>query len=168
MTEDSEVTLYEELFRANHRLLCSVAMRLVNNPEVAEDIVQEFFISLWLRRSDTPYPADFRAYACQAVRYKSISWLRKQSKFVTEAIEDFTLPEDPVQLNQEADEAEIRTLRMQALVDELPPARRKIFLLNASGDYTYKQIADQLNLSVNTVKSQLVKAYAFLREQLKK
>jgi RNA polymerase sigma-70 factor (ECF subfamily) len=50
-------------------------------------------------------------------------------------------------------------------VQRLPEQRRKIFLLSNGDGYKYSEIAEQLNISLNTVKTQLKKAYETLRQE---
>ncbi len=52
------------------------------------------------------------------------------------------------------------------LIEEMPPVRRQVFLMSRQYNLTYKQIAESLGISVNTVETHIVLALRFLREQL--
>ncbi|WP_449438690.1 RNA polymerase sigma factor [Pedobacter steynii] len=52
------------------------------------------------------------------------------------------------------------------VVDSLPTDRKNVFLLHAVDRLSYAQIADKLNISINTVKTQLRRAYMYLRDKL--
>lgn len=157
---------FEALFRRNHRFLCMIALKYVYDPYLAEDIVQDFFINYWQRREEIQLQYSFEAYACQSVKNKCISWLRKQES-ADRRLKHYSYPlsEDPVQLATEAFGKDALELRILQLIDELPPERKKIFLLSTTGNLSYAQIAEKLSISVNTVKTQIVKAYAFLRKK---
>lgn len=157
---------FEVLFRKNHKFLCMIAVNHVKDPFVAEDIVQEFFINFWQRQDKIKLHSSFEAYACRSIKYKSISWLRSQETAVKRISEyDYPSYEDPMEAEfKSADQADLE-LKILKLIDELPPERKKILLLSTTGNYTYAQIAEMLGISINTVKSQMVKAYASLRRK---
>lgn len=164
--EDFSFETLEVLFRKNHKFLCMIAVNHVKDPFVAEDIVQEFFINFWQRQDKIKLHSSFEAYACRSVKYKSISWLRSQ-EVASKRISDYDYPlfEDPMETAfRGADQADLE-LKILKLIDELPTERKKILLLSTTGNYTYAQIADLLGISINTVKSQMVKAYASLRHK---
>lgn len=155
---------FEELFLKNHKFLCMIALKHVNDPYVAEDIVQEFFIDFWERRDVIQLHTSFEGYASRSVRNKAISWLRK-NETAARRVNDYNFPvsEDPIELAGEAAHREDLELQILKLIDQLPPERKKIFLLSTAGNLTYAQIAESLGISINTVKTQIVKAYSFLR-----
>lgn len=165
-TRTSSLRDFEVLFRRNHRFLCMIALSYVKDPAVAEDLVQEFFVNYWQRRDLVKLQQSFEAYACRSVKNIAISWLRKEES-AGRRLAGFIQPEynDPEAEAALANERDALELRVMQMIDELPPERKKIFLLSTQGGQTYKQIAEQLGISVNTVKSQIVKAYATLRQK---
>lgn len=141
-----------------------MAMYYVKDSDVADDIVQEFFISYWEKHQSKPIKTSFEAYACKAIRNNSISKIRSQqtedkriNKFGTETYQE--LEEESTSVD-----TELLKLEVLRLIELLPPERKKILLLSAKEELSYKEIAAQLGISINTVKSQMVKAYAFIRE----
>ena len=58
--------------------------------------------------------------------------------------------------------------RVKSLIDELPEQRRRILELAAFYGKTYQEIAEMLGISVNTVNTQMSRAYRFLRDRLNK
>lgn len=160
------ITEYETLFRQHYRFLCLVAFRMVRDGAAAEDIVQDFFLSLWQRRTTMPPVDAFQSYAVRAVKNRSISFLRKQ-----QTVSDEQLNAIPDSTNA-LEEKEIFvastsiTARVMEVVNRLPAERKKIFLLHVIDQLSYAQIAERNNISLNTVKTQMKRAYAFVRENM--
>ena len=123
--------------------------------------MQETFINLWEKRgiySDMVY---FKAYLYKSLYNNALFYLRqhKVSEDVDPGIEDDT----ESALNAIIEEEVHREII--AAIDKLPPERRRVVELSMVG-YSQEEIAEKLNISVNTVKTQKRKAYAFLREEL--
>ena len=155
---------FEVLFHKYFRLLCVVAMRHVHDTQVAEDIVQEFFISYWQRREEIKLSTNFQSYASRAVKYSAIDHVRKKGvddnharSLVSEEIYD---PQEETELSDLKYSKYIRILEM---ISGLPEARRKILMMHAVERLSYAEIARRQNVSINTVRTQLSRAYAALR-----
>ncbi|WP_367868275.1 RNA polymerase sigma-70 factor [Pedobacter sp. WC2423] len=158
---------FEVLFRKNHKFLCMVAMDYVHDPYIAEDVVQDFFISYWQRRDIVQLNTSFEAYARRAVKYKSIDYLRKSA--ITEKLNTtLTIIEKQAVLHQEQEDQELqhqRYIKIMEMIQSLPQDRRNIFILHAMEKLSYTQIAEKQSISINTVKTQLRRAYTALRSK---
>ena len=146
----------ETLFRTYYRPLCLYALHYLGDPDVVEDVVQESFTALW--RQENPV-ANVKAWLYSAVRNRSIDALRRTGK--TEP-----LPSDLEGFISD-DEAEDRSAleaRLWTAVDSLPEMRRKCLLLAKRDGLSYKEIADELNLSEHTVRNHISRALETLRE----
>jgi RNA polymerase sigma-70 factor (ECF subfamily) len=157
---------YETLFRRHYRYLCLVAFGVVKDQGAAEDIVQDFFLSLWQRRSEMPFIISFQGYASRAVKNLSISHLRKQQPLLDEPPDLVADESDPLAEREMLVAGEAITARVMELVDLLPAERKKIFLLYVVDRLSYAQIAERNDISLNTVKTQMKKAYAFIRAKI--
>lgn len=123
--------------------------------------MQETFINLWEKRgiySDMVY---FKAYLYKSLYNNALFYLRqhKVSEDVDPGIEDDT----ESALNAIIEEEVHREII--AAIDKLPPERRRVVELSMVG-YSQEEIAEKLNISVNTVKTQKRKAYAFLPRRI--
>jgi len=159
---------FETMFRRNHQFLCAVAMQYVHDQFIAEDMVQEFFIDFWQRRHTIQLTTSFEAYARRAVKYKCIDFLRKSA--VTEKRNAMLAALEAEQEGgNEPEYDEIRHqryLKVVELIQRLPESRQNIFIMHAVGKMSYAAIAEKQNISINTVKTQLSRAYAALRNHL--
>lgn len=156
---------FEVLFHKNHKFLCMLAMDYVHDQFIAEDLVQEFFINYWQRRELVKLNTSFEAYARRAVKYKSIDYLRKMATaqkhqtMLTISEEQLAILEDP----EAQDFQQQRYIKIVEMIQSLPEERRKIFMLHAVDKLSHAQIAAQQSISINTVKTQLRRAYTALR-----
>jgi RNA polymerase sigma-70 factor (ECF subfamily) len=160
------ITEYELMFRQHYKFLCLVAFRIVRDHDTAEDIVQDFFLNLWQRRSEIPSITSFQAYATRAVKNGSISFLRKQQTLSDEQLNAIPDGTDPLEEKEIFISSEAMTSRVMELVELLPAERKKIFLSYVVDRLSYAQIAEKNNISLNTVKTQMKRSYAFVRENL--
>ena len=152
---------FKKLFDSFFGASCAFVKRYISDHGAVEDVVQETFINLWEKRgiySDMVY---FKAYLYKSLYNNALFYLRqhKVSEDVDPGIEDDT----ESALNAIIEEEVHREII--AAIDKLPPERRRVVELSMVG-YSQEEIAEKLNISVNTVKTQKRKAYAFLREEL--
>ena len=152
---------FKKLFDSFFKSSCAFVKRYISDLVAVEGSVQESFINLWEMRgiySDMVY---FKAYLYKSLYNNALFYLRqhKVSEDVDPGIEDDT----ESALNAIIEEEVHREII--AAIDKLPPERRRVVELSMVG-YSQEEIAEKLNISVNTVKTQKRKAYAFLREEL--
>ncbi len=154
------------MFRRHYKFLCVVAYGILKDEDAAEDIVQDFFLSLWQRRAEVTLLLSFQAYAVRAVKNLSISHLRKKQTLSDEHLRVVADEPDPLEEKEIFLSGETITARVMEVVESLPAERKKIFLLHVIDRLSYAQIAEKNNISLNTVKTQMKKAYAFIRAQV--
>jgi RNA polymerase sigma-70 factor (ECF subfamily) len=164
--ELAEIADFEKLFKSQYSKLCSYANLFLNDPDAAEDVVQEVFFKLWKNREELSITTTLKSYLFRAVRNGCMN-----------VIEHLTVRDAYKAVNEEdiknyeahhVDEAIVTELeqRIRESIDQLPTERRKIFILSRFEGLKYREIADQLNISVKTVENQMYQALRFLRENL--
>lgn len=139
-----------------------VALFYVRDLPAAEDIAQEVFTRLWERQEDLSKIENVRGYLQYAVKNRSLNYLEHR-EVVDRYERDYC-----EHLKEEEGDAEEYLSLVRNLVNQLPPKRRQVLELNVVEEKSYQEIADQLGISLNTVKDHVKKAYAFLREQARK
>lgn len=161
MAEDE---FFRNLFMDYYSSLLSFAIYYVENETVAEDLVQDIFVKLWENQERWSQVDDFSAYIYQMVRFKCFDYLRAE-KVRDAAKRTFTEELDITEINHYIEEEAFR-LVVNSL-DALPPACRAVFSLALEG-YKAKDIAEQLDIAVETVKKQKQLARKILKEKLGK
>jgi len=158
--------VFEELFRTYYARLCGYALKYVWDKDQAEDIVQELFYAIWNKREAVVIKVSVEAYLFRSVRNSCLNYLKHLK--VRDAHSEYATESSPSLSESSHELMEFLELQenIDAMVDLLPPERKKIFLLSRMEGLKYKDIAMQLDISVKTVEAQMGKALSFLREKL--
>jgi RNA polymerase sigma-70 factor (ECF subfamily) len=162
---------FDKFFRTYYILLRNYAFKIVQDISLAEDIVQDTFFNIWLKRekfSDVKNPG---AYVRAAVHNESISTLRKKidKGFAIDGSTVYEFEKLYSEILQYHDTILDKELSMKIgeATDLLPGQCRTVFILSRSFGFKNKEIADQLGISVKAVEKHITKALAHLREHLK-
>lgn len=155
---------YNALFNEMYASLCLFAERFLIVPAEGEDLVQEIFIKLWNNFEEFDSYTTIKAYLYQSTRNSCLSLLRHEKvkrKYEMDSLNQ--VEAESYFLKQMVEE---ETSRMIAnSIENLPPQRRKILKLSMQGLKNY-EIADDMQISVNSVKTQKAIAYKTLRLKL--
>ncbi|NJO92408.1 MAG: RNA polymerase sigma-70 factor [Chloroflexia bacterium] len=145
---------FDELFRKYFKNLTWFAIKMVKDRETAEEVVQDLFVNFWEKRHELDLKVSIKAYLYRAVYNNCIHVSRKEKlhnsnelTLTNELIEDF----DNI---LETSELEIRVF---GLIEQLPTECQRIFKLSRFEELKYKEIAEQLQISIKTVETQNVK-----------
>lgn len=168
--EEEDRQAFENIFRRYYKRLHGFAYSYVGQVQEAEDIVQSVFLKIWMKRESWNPPGTVKNYIFAAVRNESLNNIR-HDQLVEETEEEvarrFRELKDPTPSDSEID-SEVEALReaIQTGIDQLPSQCRQVFLLSRRGGLTYSEIADMLDISVNTVGTQMGRALKSLRNHL--
>ena len=156
--------LYEKYYQP----LYLFALRLSKNPHEAEELVQSVFVSIWEVRQNIDSTKSFSSYLFSIARNRFYDMLRKR---VTESCYvDYVLHQDrptSEDIEKQIEDREINDIIHQ-LLQKVPERRREIFRMSRDEDLSYKQIAEKLQISENTVDTQIRNTLNFLRKELPK
>lgn len=163
---EGDPTALDALFSAYYTPLCQTALRFVNNEQEAEDIVQEFFVSLWEKRAGQREDVGaIGPYLRRAVRNRSLNYLRDRKRI---PVSDGEVPETIPALAMADDALKQEELhhRLHLAIDSLPERCRLVFVMSKLEEMTNKEIGEALDISPKTVENQMTRAYRFLRQWL--
>lgn len=163
---------FDQLFRNYYMALRHYAQRFVKDITQAEDIVQDVFFNIWIKREQIDNVKSIGAYIKTAVHNECISKLRKNLKtgiIAIDDIADFELENLYGEIFQYQDSVSSKELSIVIgrAIDDLPPQSRNVFILSRSFGFKNKEIAAHLNISVKAVEKHITKALSILREKLK-
>ncbi|MCB0640499.1 MAG: RNA polymerase sigma-70 factor [Phaeodactylibacter sp.] len=153
------------IFRRYYAKVCQAVIRVVKNPETAEDIAQEVFYELWKKREQLQITSSLGAYLRRAALNRSLNYLRDQRMQFEEVNEPLLEEEHSVSASEQLEMTELEDL-IREKIEALPERCRIIFQLSRFEELSYKEIARQLDISEKTVEHQISKALKFLRAQL--
>lgn len=149
---------FESEFKRLYMPLGMYALRIVGDTDSAEDIVQEAFTKVWAVVREGQIVNNFKAYMYMSVRNECLTFLRQQH----ETSEIDSLPE----IEENDIDTSERDARIWKAIDSLPTQCREIFLMSKRDGLTNQEIADEMGISIKTVKNQMTKAFSRLREAL--
>ncbi len=159
---------FEVLFYKYRNRVKGFAVKIVPAQVDPEEIVQEVFVKLWLKKESVDPSKEFQSYLFSIARNLVLDHLKsavnRRLYFVGEHFQQDLQMEDGQENTLFADAEE----KLQKLINEIPERRREIFRLSRFEGLSYKQIAERLNISENTVDSQIRNALAFLRKEFRK
>ncbi len=172
LVKNNDEEFLKILFKLYYLKLCSYAETFVKAPDLAEEIVQETFISLWENRVEIRVDHSFKSYIFRCVHNNCINFLKKsevlrrQTKVVADeiiyhneiALRNFNSAALDDLISREMEE------RLISVLNDLPPQARLIFVLSRNEHLSYSEIADTLHISVNTVKTHMKRTLSKLRE----
>ena len=159
---------FEVLFYKYRNKIKGFALKIVPAQIDPEEIVQEVFVRVWLKKDAIDQEKDFQSYLFSIAKHLVLDHLKsavnRKVYFVGEHFQQDLAEEEGME-DSLSEETEVK---LQKLINEIPERRREIFRLSRFEGLTYKQIADRLNISENTVDSQIRNALAFLRKEFRK
>lgn len=154
----------EVLFDKYHNELCKVVFRILKDESLAEDIVQDVFYELWKKRDRLGVNTSFRAYLKRASINKSLNYIR-DNKIKFDGDEQYAYIESKDNLQKNIEGKNLKEI-IDREIDKLPPKCRMAFVLSRFEDMSYKEIAEEMNISVKTVEKHISKALKVLNETL--
>lgn len=155
---------FRQLFTAYSAILLPFLLRLTKSKPVAEELLQDVFLKVWLHRDKLPEIQQLKPWVFRIASNGAFSWLRKM------AVEQKALFSQKIHTQGESVEEGVETKQMveairQAIVS-MPPQRRKIYQLSRDAGMRPSEIADELNISVSTVKNTLTSALNDIRKYI--
>ena len=166
VTDYDDYNAFENIFKRTYTSVCSFVQKMVRSHELAEEIVDDVFFSLWKNRKKIRITSSFKSYLLTSVRNRSLDCLRKMKKKQNLALENAsTLPssQSSVLENMECNELQ---LRIDTAIQLLPKQCRLIFILSREQGLKYREIAEMLSISIKTVDTQMGRALKFLRGEI--
>lgn len=154
---------FEELFKHNYAKLCHFAMQFLNDDELAKDVVQETFVSFWDKQAELQLdPATIGSFLYSSVKNACLNKLRRQ-KLETGYLnkQDSDPAEDAIGLNSMIRSEVIAELHK--VITTLPKNCQAIFRMGYLEGLKNPQIAAELGISVNTVKTQKKRGLQLLK-----
>lgn len=171
----SEEPAFEMLFKLFYKQLLQYALVYVKHPHIAEEIVHDSFLKIWEIRSTIDENQSLKAFLYRCVHNNSINYLNKV-KVTNRLAEEYGIEllhrgelfqHDPNDRYFEQLSNDDLIEKIKKNIQELPSQCREIFMMCRIYGLTYNQIAEKLNISVNTVKTQLSRAMQKIRDEIK-
>lgn len=152
-----------DLFDSCYDDLILFANHFLNDTETAKDIVQECFVDLWLCRRFENINDGLDKYLFRAVKNAALNYLRgceRREKYHILALKEVCESQKENSISEEGIE------QLYLAINKLPAERKKIFMMVCLEGKKYQEVANELHISINTVRTQMGRAFQYLRSQL--
>ena len=151
---------FQQVFERYYPGMVEYAYRMLADQEAGEDLVQEIFIDLWKNIQSHQIKTSLQGYLYTSVRNRCLNYLKSLEVTNKQYILDISISldsEEPFKLYDEEEEEKMHEMA-RSILDQLPDKMQKIFQLKVVEGYSYAEIAAEMDISVNTVKTQLKRA----------
>ena len=158
---------FAELFNRYHHPLYLHARRMLGDDDGAKDIVQDVFAATWSKREQLVITSSVHAYLYSSIKNRILNFIAHQkvvSKY-EDSLDSF-LEQGITYTDDQVREKELTRI-IEREIKLLPEKMREVFELSRNEELSYKEIAERLNISENTVKKQAQRAIKILRLKIK-
>lgn len=155
---------YDAIFLKYYRMLCTNAYFILQDESAAKDLVQQFFLEMWDKQLYQQLHGEIKGYLFRAVQNRCLNLLKKQ-EYQQRELEAYGL-----QLERDMIPESRSVVLYQQVVSamsELPVQRQQAFRLVYLQQKKYQEAADDMGISLNSLKTHLKLALKFLREKMK-
>jgi RNA polymerase sigma-70 factor (ECF subfamily) len=154
----------DTLYKKYASLLYGVCLRYAKNKMEAEDVLQEVFVKIYNNIHTYHHDGSFEGWLRRIAANTSITQYRKNLKHAyQEDVDDLVKSKnDPI----EVEDLEFTAEEMMICINKLPAGYKTVFNLYVIEGFMHKEIADMLDIDVNTSKSQLSRAKTYLQREL--
>ena len=161
------VSAFDLIFKIYNQKVYNFCLKLLKKQEDAEEVTQEVFIALWENREKIELNTSLSSYIYRIARNKIYNIYRKS--FYVQAYLEYMNAKGKKLESFTEDEILYNELNrfLNVTIDALPPRRKEVFELSRLEGLTYKEIAQRMKISENTVDVQIRKALGFLRNAFK-
>ncbi|MEN8137233.1 MAG: RNA polymerase sigma factor [Bacteroidota bacterium] len=153
------------LFDKYAGIFLAVCLRYISDYQIAEDVLMESFMKIYSNLNKFNNKGSFEGWMRRIIVNESISYLRK-NKSIHLSTDNIQLMDDETEIGESSEN--ISADKLMNLINKLPDGYRTIFNLYAIEEYKHSEIAEMLNITESTSKSQLFKARSILKKEVKK
>lgn len=161
--KNGDIRAYERLFKKYHALLNIEAYTLLKDNMEAEDQVQSLFVEIWQKQLFLNINTSVKAYLQTAIHNRCLKVIRKKktvSRKLDEYAHSLDIKTEGADVERREDDTNIRSL-----LSELPLQRLEAFNLVYIENKKYQQAADEMGISINSIKTHLKLAVKTLRKR---
>lgn len=166
VTTGSEMA-FERFFKTYYESLCAYAYVLLHDRDLAEEMVQQVFYKLWEKKEQLNIHTSVKAFLYRSVYNECLNHLKHDKHKLAHQNHSLYVAAYAYQ-EQTDDKVKLSELqsRLTDAIQDLPEQCRNIFYMNRMEELKYREIAEQLGLSIKTVEAQISKALRILRTKL--
>ncbi len=155
---------FEKIYRLYSSRLYGNLLKLVKSETEAQEILQDVFLKIWENRQNIDIEKSFRSYLFKIAENKVVDFFRKVARDKKREAELISLATNEYVPVEELLQSDEKTALLQKAIDSLPPQRQQVFRLCKLEGKSYKEVSEQLGISVSTISDHIVKATKSIRD----
>ena len=155
LSEDN-AEAFEEIYNRYAGDMFLYAINILNKKEICEDLIQNIFIDFWTKRRELKI-TNLSSYLFRAVKNQIFNHLRSK-KFTSENLKRLNIIDVSIGVSKKMEYDELEKM-VFSCVDKLPKRCQQIFVLSRFQDRSNKEIAEELDISLQAVKNQIQKRF---------
>ena len=158
---------YERVYKQYFQSLYAYAYSIIEDDMQAEEIVQQLFLKIWEKKENIHIETSLQAYLYKSVYFQSLNYI-KHLKVRNEHQKHtvFQMKQSPAEQAGQQLDLKLLESRFRKALSDLPEQCRTVFQLSRFEELKYREIAEQLGISIKTVETQMGKALKLLRHEL--
>ena len=164
LVKKNDQIAFKEIYKRHWSKLYIYSFNILKEKDLCEDIIQEIFSDLWIRRNEIEI-SNLQSYLYQSVRNQIYKHFRS-TRYKEELLNQLNIFLNNPTVAELYDSQEFQSF-VNNSISKLPEQRRIIFQLSRDEELSNKEISKKLNISVQTIKNQISKSLQFLRKSLK-
>ena len=168
LLKQGDTNAFEVIFQKYYTKIYHFVLNTLYDKTQAEDITQNVFLAIWEHRENISPERSFSSYLYTIA--KNLVFRETEKMVLFSRYEDYVVQTGPIEADfstLEAIDCEMLKETIFKLIDQLPEARKKIFLLHFKEELSNKEIAERLSISVENVETQVGRSLAHIRKHLK-
>lgn len=171
--QSGDRSAFEMLFKTYYKPLVYIAESILHDGALAEEVVQDVFVKIWKAGNTLSIEKSLYSYLTGMARNRSVDYIRNRERSIkTVSMDDEEIRIKLLYLESDSiAEGDIPLQspeldRVKQAIEQLPTQCKQIFLLSRIEDYSYSEIAEKMQISVSTVKTQMGRAMQKLKNLL--
>lgn len=164
--KEGSTASFEKLYTIYKHKLSINILKLVKDEEITQDIVQELFIKVWNNRGIIDVERSFKSYLYKIAKNLVIDTFRSSAR--DKKLEEKMLKTCAVRythIEEEIEQKEDLEL-LQKVINSLPPQRKLVYTLCKIEGKSYKEVGEELGISIHTVNDHIKKANSSIKSYL--
>jgi RNA polymerase sigma-70 factor (family 1) len=163
--------VFEAFYKKYYKQLFSTAYQYVGQSEAAEEIVHDLFITIWNKADQLNIQYSMKSYLFRAIVNSSLNFIRKEKMNAQKQLAWRASHEEQEPITEDEEAAENEETLLKSLEEALvllPDKCKQVMYLSRFGKLKQQEIADQMGISLKTVKNHLTYGFQKLRNHMEK
>jgi RNA polymerase sigma-70 factor (family 1) len=165
--QKGNVSAFNDLYHQYSRSLYRKILWMVNDEEIAKELLQDLFMKLWENREKVDTSKSFRSYLYTITVNLVYDFFRKSNRKKEVEMHFYAMSVDYNILSEDAIESNENIQLVNDAINLLSPKRKKIFIMCKVDGKSYEEVSNELNISKSTIHDHIVKANHFIKDYLK-